>query len=409
MVDRSNSAEPFLHAVEQAVLAHRHGLDLGRSRQRREHDLARLGRRPWASSAHCAPAARCALALSRRRSCTTSSKPAFCRLDAMLAPMMPRPINPTCMFVSSSVLFGCFPEPIKAQRHARRVEDAPPAVRAPTTPSRARAEACMVPAYAGMTLAYMAPCHSTRRATPRTEHGCAGATLQVQRWPCTDRRRRRAAGPTRHPPEPWTWRGRCVLIVAVGSTGRTPHAQRGGQQAADGERRRHADGRAAAPVLAAGAAVGGAARARRGAQEDHRHGRGAAGLPRHQRPGRHHRSALPAPRRQSLARPQRGVRHPLRLPRLEVRRRRALRRHADLLSRPQRQGQDAHQGLSGARAGRDGLGLHGAARAHAGAAGAGGGAGAGRRTATSPRNGRTATGCRPWRAASTRRTSPSRT
>ena len=45
-----------------------------------------------------------------------------------------------------------------------------------------------------------------------------------------------------------------------------------------------------------------------------------------------------------------------------------LRRHADLLARPQRQGQDAHHGLSGARVGRHGLGLHGAARAHAGAA-----------------------------------------
>ena len=58
------------------------------------------------------------------------------------------------------------------------------------------------------------------------------------------------------------------------------------------------------------------------------------------------------------------VRYSLRLPRLEVRRRRTLRRHADLLSRPRRQGQDPHQGLSGARAGRDDLGLHGAARAH---------------------------------------------
>ncbi len=139
---------------------------------------------------------------------------------------------------------------------------------------------------------------------------------------------------------------------------------------------RHADGRAAAAVLAAGGPVGGDPRARRDAQEDHRHGRGPARLPRHQRPRRHHRPELPAPRRQSLARPQRGVRHPLRLSRLEVRRGGALRRHADLLSRRRRQGQDAHQGLSRARAGRDGVGLHGAARAHAGAAGAGGGAGA---------------------------------
>ena len=74
----------------------------------------------------------------------------------------------------------------------------------------------------------------------------------------------------------------------------------------------------------------GAARARRAAEEDQDPGRGPARLPRHQRPGRHRRAALPASRRQPLLRPQRGVRHALRLPRLEVRRRRQLRRPADL-------------------------------------------------------------------------------
>ena len=95
------------------------------------------------------------------------------------------------------------------------------------------------------------------------------------------------------------------------------------------------------------------------AEEDRGDGRGAARLPRLARRGRRHRSVLPASRRQSLARPQRGMRHPLRLSRLEVRHRRPLRRHADLLSRPQRQGQDPHQVLSGARMGRHDLGLYG--------------------------------------------------
>ena len=126
------------------------------------------------------------------------------------------------------------------------------------------------------------------------------------------------------------------------------------------------------------------------------------------RRGRRHRSILPASRRQSLARAQRGMRHPLRLSRLEVRHRRPLRRHADVLSRPQRQGPDPHQVLSGARMGRHDLGLYGPG---------GSGAGVARiwrwrwcrpRTATSPRNGRTATGCRRWKARSTPRISPSR-
>ena len=54
-----------------------------------------------------------------------------------------------------------------------------------------------------------------------------------------------------------------------------------------------------------------------------------------------------------------------------------LRRHADLLSRPQRQGPDPHQVLSGARMGRHDLGLYGTGRADARIARAGNGAGAG--------------------------------
>ena len=95
-----------------------------------------------------------------------------------------------------------------------------------------------------------------------------------------------------------------------------------------------------------------------------------------QRRGRRHRSVLSAPRRQSLARPQRGMRHPLRLSRLEVRHRRQLRRHADLLSRSECQGPDQDQILSGARMGRHDLGLYGPGGPDAGIAGAGNGAGA---------------------------------
>ena len=54
-------------------------------------------------------------------------------------------------------------------------------------------------------------------------------------------------------------------------------------------------------------------RGRRPAEEDRRDGRGTARFPRLARRGRGHRSILSAPRRRSMARPQRGMRHPLRL------------------------------------------------------------------------------------------------
>ena len=88
------------------------------------------------------------------------------------------------------------------------------------------------------------------------------------------------------------------------------------------------------------------------------------------RPGRHRRAALPASRRQSLLRPQRGVRPALLLPRLEVRRRRQLRRPADLAAGVGLQGHDQAARLSDARMGRHDLGLHGPARDDAGAAAA---------------------------------------
>src|SRR5437763_8096922 len=51
-------------------------------------------------SAQTAPAARWRSAAARRTSCTTSSYPAFCRLAAMLAPIVPSPIKPTFMLLS---------------------------------------------------------------------------------------------------------------------------------------------------------------------------------------------------------------------------------------------------------------------------------------------------------------------
>ena len=54
-----------------------------------------------AESAQTHPAARCGAAASRRKSFTTSSWPAARTLSAMLAPMVPSPMNPTFMKFSS--------------------------------------------------------------------------------------------------------------------------------------------------------------------------------------------------------------------------------------------------------------------------------------------------------------------
>ena len=78
------------------------------------------------------------------------------------------------------------------------------------------------------------------------------------------------------------------------------------------------------------------------------------------------------------------------------------------LSRPQRQGHDPDQGLSGARMGRHDLGLYGPGRRACRNCPRWRWRWCRPRTATSPRNGRTATGCRRWKAASTPRISPSR-
>ena len=91
-------------------------------------------------------------------------------------------------------------------------------------------------------------------------------------------------------------------------------------------------------------------------------GREADRLPRHLRSRRPRRRLLPASWRASLLRPQRRGRPALRLPRLEVRRRRHLRRPALGPGRRDVQEQDSHQVLSLPGSGRDGLRLHGTGR-----------------------------------------------
>ena len=90
----------------------------------------------------------------------------------------------------------------------------------------------------------------------------------------------------------------------------------------------HADGRAAAALLGARPPFRGPAGTRLRPRRVARLRRGLHGLPRHQRPHRHPRGALPPSPRPPVLRPQRGARAALHLPRLEVRRRGQLHRHA---------------------------------------------------------------------------------
>ena len=135
------------------------------------------------------------------------------------------------------------------------------------------------------------------------------------------------------------------------------HADGRRKRSADPRRGRRADGPADAPALDAGLPGRGGRRAgrhavaRRGA--GHAHGR----LPRQRRPARPARREMPAPRRFPAARPQRGMRSALPLPRLEIRRGRQVRCHGlgARERRPDGQGQGA--GLSGRRVGRFRLGV----------------------------------------------------
>src|SRR5712675_2425820 len=102
------------------------------------------------------------------------------------------------------------------------------------------------------------------------------------------------------------------------------------------------------------------------------------------------------------------MRYPLRLSRLEIRHRRPLRRHADLLSRSQRQGPDPDQILSGARMGRHDLGLYGPGRPSPRIAGTGDGAGAGLAPLRLEEVAGLQLGAGRWKAPSTPRISPLR-
>ena len=116
------------------------------------------------------------------------------------------------------------------------------------------------------------------------------------------------------------------------------------------------------------------------------------------------RRVLSAPPRLAVARPQRRVRAALRVPRLEIRRRRQLRRSDERARRKQLRRKGAHHALPDAGAGRDRLDLYGSARETAASAVLRVHPGAGHATATSRKSSRSATGCRRSKAASTRRT-----
>ena len=95
-------------------------------------------------------------------------------------------------------------------------------------------------------------------------------------------------------------------------------------------------------------------------------GRGPHRLSHHLGANRPRPERLPAPGRLAVLRSQRGGRPALRLPWLEVRHRRALRRHALRAGREQLQEQGHRPRLHDGRAGRLRLGVHGPAGAYAG-------------------------------------------
>ena len=131
------------------------------------------------------------------------------------------------------------------------------------------------------------------------------------------------------------------------------------------------DGQAVAPLLGAVPAGRGTARAGLPAGQGQADGRAPDRLPRQQGPRRPDRRVLRPPRRLAVVRRERGLRHPLPLPRLEIRHHRAMRRSAvgaGGVGLPQ---EHQAEGLSLHREGRHRLDLYGAAGLAAAAAGAG--------------------------------------
>ena len=143
------------------------------------------------------------------------------------------------------------------------------------------------------------------------------------------------------------------------------HTSRG--RAAQPGRARDSDGQLHAGILGPRGAV---LRVDRQWAADAAHvvGRAADRISRSRRPGRCARPSLPTPLRLPVLRPQRQGRAALRLPRLDVRRRRQLSRHAERSQAPGVSQQDHRQGLSGRGAQRSDLDLHGRAQGAAAAA-----------------------------------------
>ncbi len=143
--------------------------------------------------------------------------------------------------------------------------------------------------------------------------------------------------------------------------------QGNGWHRADARRRRHRDGRSDAVLLDPGAdVVRTRARWRAGAPDAAR--RETDCVSRQRRPGRRDGPPLSASLRVAIPRAQRGGGHSLHLSRLEVRRCRQLRRHAEPAA-ARLQGKGEGQGLQGRGARRRRLGLHGRARRGPAAAG----------------------------------------
>ena len=125
------------------------------------------------------------------------------------------------------------------------------------------------------------------------------------------------------------------------------------------------------------------------------------------RRGRPDPERLPPPRRLDVLRAQRGRGPALRLPRLEVRRHRRLRRHALRARREQLQEQGAHEGLPDASSATASSGPTWARATTAAAAARLRGQHGRRAAVVQQRSCASATGCRRWKATSTRATSAS--
>ena len=128
-------------------------------------------------------------------------------------------------------------------------------------------------------------------------------------------------------------------------------------------------------------------------------------IPRHGRTAGTHRRVLRSPRHFALVRPQRGMRAALSVSRLEVRRDRAVHGHAVGTRGFGFREEGQAEVVSARRARRRAVDLHGSARQAAAAARVGVRHRAGGASRSCRSGSRNATGCRRWKAVSTRVTS----